>query len=590
MLNNKKVISSVTNKDISGSSISYSPFFSNIGIVTGDEFSGIESLCFHYNRATRSVWSPFAEFGRELKKTACNPCVMTFENGESSAELSFFDTDSFVMQATDVPYISFFCRETESDGEIWNYTDENGFCHVRGYSKNGDARDPDRYVAFHACVRCFTGKAEWNNKKLIITPQNGKIYLAVCFEMLDTDSERLIKKLLNAPGNFLHAKQACTEWAENCLVNLSLPEGTERENEILLNALNGMLYNFKHAPGLTSGYTAYYPNRGGYPCHFLWDTCFQNLALEIINPGLACESLLLIAECQRHDGKYPQFMCSTWHRPLDTQPALVGWAAKRIYNILPDGECKKAFAEKIFFSIAKNNEWWLNDRITRYGLIYCDDGLETGQDNSPRFDGRVVLAVDMNSYLLNQMKVAAFFAFELGFADKADYWNKKAQSLSENMIKHLYSEEDNLFYDALVSNGEKVKIQTSSCFIPLWAGVGIEKEKADNMIKNHLLDESRFFSRIPFPSVAYNEKAYEAGGWWRGPTWPPIAWLMLEILKKYGFKAEYKEAFNRIYNMLLEDGKLHELFNSKTGEGLGNADQGWTQAIFIRMYRDKDNI
>lgn len=588
MLNKSRVISGIKNKDISVNSTSYSPFYSNIGMVSGDTFSGIKSLCFHYNRATRSVWKPFAEFSGQLKKTGCNPCGLTYENASGILRISFFDTDCFVLDAENVTEVSLFCRETDDDGEIWCFTDDNGYYCVRGYSKNGDGRDPDRYVPFTASVRVLCGKAEWVNKKLVISSDKSRIYFAVCFEMLEIDCERIGQKLSQAPVNIETAYERSREWAEECLDSLSLCEGTQRENEILLGALSGMLYNFKRAPGYLSGYRAYYPNRGGYPCHFLWDTCFQNLALEVINPVLAAESLFLIAQCQRQDGKYPQFMCSTWHRPLDTQPALVGWAARRLYDLLGVGEYRTRFAQRMLTSIEANNRWWLKDRMTRYGLIFCDDGLETGQDNSPRFDGRIVLAVDMNSYLLNQMRVAAYFASELGFDDKSAFWTERADELSDNMIRYLYCEEDNLFYDALVSNGEKVKIQTSSCFIPLWAGVGIESEEAIDMIERHMLDEKRFFSIVPFPSVAYHEKVYEPDGWWRGPTWPPIAWLMLETLKNYGFETEYHEAFERIYCLLLNDGRMHELFNSQTGEGLGNADQGWTQAIFIRMFFEKN--
>ncbi|HBM80287.1 MAG TPA: hypothetical protein DD426_05540 [Clostridiaceae bacterium] len=62
----------------------------------------------------------------------------------------------------------------------------------------------------------------------------------------------------------------------------------------------------------------------------MWYACFQNLALEYMNPLLAEDSLLLLTENQRIDGKIPQFICSTWVRPYESQPPLVGWAALRL--------------------------------------------------------------------------------------------------------------------------------------------------------------------------------------------------------------------------------------------------------------------
>lgn len=44
-----------------------------------------------------------------------------------------------------------------------------------------------------------------------------------------------------------------------------------------------------------------------------------------------------------------------------------------------------------------DGEWWLAQRMTRYGLIGTSDPLETGCDNTPRLDQGPVLADDMNS-------------------------------------------------------------------------------------------------------------------------------------------------------------------------------------------------
>lgn len=64
----------------------------------------------------------------------------------------------------------------------------------------------------------------------------------------------------------------------------------------------------------------------------------------------------------------------------------------------------------------------------------------------------------------------------------------------------------------------------------------------------------------------------------------PIGYLMLEVLKKYGFDKEYRESGQRLYDIILEDGRLSELFNSNTGKEMGSPEQGWTAAIFIKLH------
>ena len=97
--------------------------------------------------------------------------------------------------------------------------------------------------------------------------------------------------------------------------------------------------------------------------------------------------------------------------------------------------------------------------------------------------------------------------------------------------------------------------------------------------------ENRFFGKIPFPCIAYDQDVYQPGKWWRGPTWLSLAWLMLEILEKYGFTEAYDHVCRVYYEMILKEGQLRELFHSQTGEGLGAYDQGWTAAVFIKLNR-----
>ena len=147
----------------------------------------------------------------------------------------------------------------------------------------------------------------------------------------------------------------------------------------------------------------------------------------------------------------------------------------------------------------------------------------------------------------------------------------------------LYDEEKNLFFDADPATGERRTLVTLSSLIPLWAGVPLPEEKIRAMIEGYLLNADYFFGKIPFPCVAYCEPVYEPAHWWRGPTWMPAAWLMLETLDKYGYASRRTEAARRLYRIMKEDGVLHELFDSAAGKGLGCDEQGWTAAIFIRL-------
>ena len=62
-----------------------------------------------------------------------------------------------------------------------------------------------------------------------------------------------------------------------------------------------------------------------------------------------------------------------------------------------------------------------------------------------------------------------------------------------------------------------------------------------------------------------------------------LAWLMLETLQMFGYAEEHSRVCRIYRDMISADGNLRELFDSRTGEGLGAYDQGWTAAVFVHL-------
>ena len=566
---------------------SLSPLYSNFGLCFDTHTCGPQ-LLLHYNRKTRPIFSPLFSF--EAPCTAKSAFLSTQFSGVSgSYELCFYDTDAFVLCGKNAAKVRVFGQAGCAMHAHWNLFSDAEMLLVQGYSANADDRDPDAFVPVLCGLRVMAGTLTAENDGAVLLPdKDGNLYFAAAFSVLEISADRLKEKLLSAPEHPDGAKSAIRCWAENCAGGLQrLPAQSDTQRTFLM-AVSGLLMNLTKAPGNLSRCVSAFPSRGGYPTHFMWDSAFQNLAYEQMDENTAADALLQLAYSMRPDGKIPQFLCSTWARPHDAQPALLGWAAKRYVERVGAGKAGKNFIRTMASALAKNNEWWLTQRITKFGLICCPDGLETGQDDSPRFDDGPVLAVDMNSYLLSQMRAAAYFCRLSGDSAGAANWEKRADAFAQRMIDLLYDTEKNLFFDADSETAERRSLVTLSSLIPLWAGVPLPEEKIRTMIEGYLLNENYFFGKIPFPCVAYCEPVYEPAHWWRGPTWMPAAWLMLETLEKYGYAAQWAEAARRLYRVMQKDGTLHELFDSATGEGLGCDEQGWTAAIFIRLTQQED--
>ncbi len=557
---------------------SFSPLYSDFGLGLDGDFAGIRTLYLHYNRSTSSLFEPLLTLPGKLETYTPRADKVVYKTDESECEISFYDEDCVLTSCRTQCKISLFNSQTLND--FWIADMDESTLVLQGYSNNGDSRDPDKEVAVMVGVRALKGKLSCENDEISALPVDGEILLSFAFDVMNVDASEIKARLQNSPESVELAAEKTRAWVCETVKSLDVRLDDERQSTVFVKSIITLIFNLAKAPGNLEGYISSFPNRGGYPTHFMWDSCFQNLAYELMNIDLAKDSLLQLCNNIRPDGKIPQFLCSTWGRPHDAQPALLGWAAKRLYEKTNDIE----FIKKIFPALESNNRWWLTQRITRYGVIKCADGLETGQDNSPRFDNGTVLAVDMNSYLLSQIKATAYFAEVLGFEARAAYWQSKADELNSAMLRYLYDEDKNMFFDADAKTAVKQNLLTTSGLIPLWAGVTVPESQAKAMVKDYLLNPKYFYADVPFPSVAYTESVYDPADWWRGPTWMPEAWIMLEVLKIYGFESEYIESAQKIYNILLRDAVLHELFNSQTGEGMGNLEQGWTAAIFIKIH------
>jgi neutral trehalase len=174
----------------------------------------------------------------------------------------------------------------------------------------------------------------------------------------------------------------------------------------------------------------------------------------------------------------------------------------------------------------------------------------------------------------------------LGDEQGAEKQETEADTYGQHMVEVLYDQDAGVFWDIHVQSGEPVKIKTPACLLPLLADVPLAAEEQERMIKDILLSPDLFFGDVPFPSVAYNESCYQSQQWWRGPTWLPVAYLLVQVLDKYGYNEQALTARQRLYRMVIKDGNLRELFNSRTGEGMGAYQQGWTAAICLQLYHE----
>jgi glycogen debranching enzyme len=106
-----------------------------------------------------------------------------------------------------------------------------------------------------------------------------------------------------------------------------------------------------------------------------------------------------------------------------------------------------------------------------------------------------------------------------------------------------------------------------AAYLPLLVGL---PEPVDRRLRAGL--ERDFSTAWPLPTTAPSDPAFDPVGYWRGPTWANVNWLMdrplagrlrsptIELMERRGFR---------------------EYFDPLSGDGLGADDFSWTAAIAL---------
>jgi glycogen debranching enzyme len=84
------------------------------------------------------------------------------------------------------------------------------------------------------------------------------------------------------------------------------------------------------------------------------------------------------------------------------------------------------------------------------------------------------------------------------------------------------------------------------------------------------------------PSVPLNSPWFQATGYWQGPTWFNTNWLIIDGLKRYGYR-EHAEALTEATLELAKNHGFAEYFNPLDGSPHGARDFSWTAALAIDL-------
>jgi len=157
---------------------------------------------------------------------------------------------------------------------------------------------------------------------------------------------------------------------------------------------------------------------------------------------------------------------------------------------------------------------------------------------------------------------------------------QKRIKLSRTAFEKLWDPYSAQYYSRDFITHSLLKEPSIATLLPLYAG-SISAERAAQLVQ--LLENEQLFGpAYPVPSVPISSSWFQPKRYWQGPTWVNTNWLIIDGLKRYGFK-DHAAALTESTLEMIEKGGFSEYFNPLSGDAIGGKNFSWTAALAIDL-------
>jgi len=337
-------------------------------------------------------------------------------------------------------------------------------------------------------------------------------------------------------------------------------------------------YNYR--ADLVTGYS--------YDEFYDWDLYFENLYLSHFGVSRYCRSNVeAFLDKQLACGFVGRSLINPrWRqhfKPFLAQIALLGSRQTGRFDWL--GEIYYERLRKYF------DYWFWHQDFDKNGLCVWDSADHSGMDNQDRRAGGIysmtVEGVDLNCYLVRELRAMAVIATALGRGSDAGEFAVHADALSTLINETLWDEADGFYYDRHERRGELVRVKSVAGFIPLWLGI-VPSERAERLVREHLLNEGEFW--IPYPVATWSKsepdyvQVHENRGIcnWLGTTWIPTNYMVFHGLRRQGFTDTARELAYKTFELVINEADTREYYDGENGVGQGlNPFWGWSALGYL---------
>lgn len=383
------------------------------------------------------------------------------------------------------------------------------------------------------------------------------------------------------------------------------------------------------------------PSAGKYSSLFAWDSGWHAIAMSRIDPAIAASELTALTNRQLDNGRISH---DTYFAELQPKSSAWSKLGSKMGQSQFDAEGRSAMIDPPSYIIAAENVYartgdraWLDAILPRLekcihylthdrdlfgdGLVSVIHPWETGTDSSPAYDkilgldfrtplgaprrgllypelldynaefgwdprvagqrNRFVLEdAAFNSITIRAIQSVAALNEKIGNNEKAQSLRAQAEKMVEAMDRVNWVEDRGCYFSRYDVKDPKLAMRTTcASLLPILTGL-VPKERAERVIRGHVLNPDQFWLTYVFPFNAAdemkNDRVYmEDLLLWRGHCiWTNMNWLIMHGLLNYGRREEARELTRRTAKMILHEG-LWEFYDYRNGQGKGQPHFNW---------------
>ena len=383
-------------------------------------------------------------------------------------------------------------------------------------------------------------------------------------------TEQSIEKLQQLTSNYSESEKLLAKRAYDTLYsNIISPEGDIKD--FVFGSYRGIV-----------------PSPRTYKGVWNWDAAFHLIGMSRFDTETAKDQARIMFKYQLPNGQLPDVVYSNGNMVTKfTKPPVFAWAIVCGNKIDDDAD----FLTYAYPYLLKNLTWWETERYDGLLFSYKVHAMESGWDNSVRFDypNKVynLYAIDCNCFMVSFYDSMKYMAGRLGFDSDAEQFELKSKELASKINERLYDKDLNAYCDYNRKRKTFTKQLSPASFLPMFFGIA-DKEKAEKM-KDLANNKKYFYNGIP--TISYNNRKFKSGAYWRGPCWLNTAYFVIRGLYNYGYKPLAAELSDNILGWCAKNEDcIYEYYDSISGQGLGAKDFGWSSVFIIELLQLRHNI